>query len=70
MLSAIEYKHIKTERITGHLSKGKLPGNFVSIWVYEDEILVHLCCPEAQEVFALQNRDKAELSSCMNIQFP
>lgn len=63
MLSVFEYKYIKTLRIAGHLSKVKLPENFEFIEVHSNEILVHLCCPNLQEAFALQDRDRTEPSS-------
>lgn len=69
MLSVFEYKYIKTLRIAGHLSKVKLPENFESIQVHCNEVLVHLCCPDMQEAFALQDRDRAEPSSSVN-EFP
>lgn len=67
MLNTFEYKHIKTQGITGRLGTVKPPESIVSIQVHEDEILVHLCCPEAWEVFDLQNGDRTEPSSCANI---
>lgn len=69
MLSVFEYKYIKTSRIAGHLSKVKPPGNFESIQVHKNKRLVHLCCPDMEEVFALQDRDRAEPSSSVN-EFP
>lgn len=69
MSSGFEYKYIKTLRIAGHLSKVKLPGNFESIQVHNNEILVHLSRPDVQEAFALQDRGRAEPSSSVN-EFP
>lgn len=66
MLSGFEYKYIKTQRIAGHFSKVKPPGNFESIQVHKNEILVH---PDMQEAFAFQDRDRAEPSSSVN-EFP
>lgn len=66
MLSGFEYKYMKTLRIAGHFSKVKPPGNFESIQVHNNKILVHLCCPDMQEAFGFQDKHRAEPSSSVN----